>query len=217
MRGRHSNGSRDRLMAESRNILWLASALDAARGVPLETRRRLGVELVTARRLGLNGRWEPFRGAGPGVLSLRLRSEGRIPAVSPLDDHVVCVSAAPALFACVHAFSRSLTRGNVAISQKHVTFARTRLKEIALDREEQRESAACRAELLESSEGVFCALGFPADEAHELERRATLIAEARHLVKRQGGSRLNHIETRALLEGRIDEISTERLSAVLAS
>lgn len=204
-------------MTESRNIFWLASALDVARGFPLETRRRLGVELVTARRLGLNGRWEPFRGAGPGVFSLRLRSAGRSPAVSSLDYHVVCVSAAPDLFACVHAFSRSLTRGNAAISQKHVTFARTRLKEIALDREEQRESAACRAELLESADGVFCTLGFPADATQELERRATLIAEARHLVKRQSGSCLNHIETRALLEGRIDEISTERLSAVLAS
>lgn len=204
-------------MAESRNILWLASALDAARGFPSETRRRLGVELVTARRLGMNGRWEPFRGAGPGVFSLRLRSDGRSPAPSPLDYHVVCASAAPDLFACVHAFSRSLTRGTVAVSQKHVAFARARLKEIALDREEQRESAVCRAELLESAEGVFCALGFPADEALSLERRAKLIAEARHLVKRQGESCLSHIEARALLEGRIDEISTERLSAVLAS
>lgn len=152
-----------------------------------------------------------------GVFSLRLRSEGRSSAVSPLDYNVVCVSAALDLFACVHAFSRSLTSGTVAISQKHVTYARARLKEIALDREEQRESAACRAELLESAEGIFCALGFAADEAQELERRARLLAGARHLVKRQGESFLSHIETRALLEGRIDEISTERLSAVLAS
>jgi phage-related protein len=207
----------DRQITGSRDILWLASALDTARTFPLAARRRLGVELVTARRLGMNGTWEPFRGAGPSVFSLRLRGDGRGPTVPFLEYRVVCASPGLDLLACVHAFSRSLTRGQMPISQKHVGFARARLKEITLDREEGRESAACRAELLESSEGVFRALGFPANEAQELERRAALIAEARHVVKRKGDSGLSHFETRALLEGRIDELSAERLSAVLAT
>ena len=202
--------------ARARDLLWLTPAIETACAFPADIRRRIGVELVTARHLGLTGAWQPFRGAGPGLSALAFRSDSRAPSIGPMEYHIVCAPMALDMLLCIHAFSR--TRGRpTPISDKHVTFTRARMKEVALDREEQRPLASQRASLLDLSHGLFAALGFGESEARELEHRARLIAHARYRLKRQDGHCLTQLETRALLEGRTEELSTERLSAMLAS
>lgn len=205
----------DERAPSARSLLWLTVALAGARAFPPDIRQRVGVELVTARHLGLSGSWRLFRGAGPNVFSISVRRESRA-ATPTLDYRVVCVPVGLDQLICIHAFARM--RGKPPhIADKDAAFTRARLKEIALDREERRPLASRRAETVDSSDGVFLALGFHDGEARDLEHRGNLIARARQQLKRQGRICLTHHETRALLDGRIDELSAERLAVVLVS
>jgi phage-related protein len=190
-------------------IMWLDTALEACLEFPSLIRKRFGCELATVRRWGLGRAWEPLRGA-PGLASLALRSGGRTSL--PTFYRIVSTTTLPDAFVVVHSVVRKAARGASRVLPRDIGFARARLLDVGLDRQERRSVEAGRVRQLAAEPNLFIQLGFPAQEAEDLMLRAELIVELRHALRRRADNGHADSATRAIVDGDIDALSVELLS-----
>jgi len=121
----------------------------------------------------------------------------------------------PDALVVIHALVRASVRGVAGIPQKDVGFARARLLDVALDRQERRDGEATRALRRIAPENVFLQLGFENDEAVDLMLRAELIADLRYTLRRRAEDGHSNASVRAIVGGDIGAVSVETLTGIV--